>query len=515
MDGVADILFSMQKRGVKLWIEAGSLLYKAPPGVLTAEEIAGLRSRKVEIIKYLERSQPAFRTEPSMGPRLTSDQVPLTFQQQWLWSFIPRSPGGTLNMGYALRLSGALNVEFLKKSLDVIIQRNESLRTRIVVTDGIPQQHVDQACECTLDICCLTGISKEESERLASTRVDAFVQEPIDYVAGPLFKTKLLKLSDLDHVFIVTMDHMISDGHSVRVLLRDIRTLYIQCALGVSLSTPGKSLQYADYAAWQQKTCDYWLETHSDYWKRRLDGAKPIRFPVDQGISEVRPGSATSTRIKLGATLTSKFRHRMVREQTTVPMGLLAAFVALVARWCSANDFVVAFNAMGRHVPELADTIGYFAHILHLRMELTEKDTLRDTLTRVVKEYRTACEHDDFGRIVASMPQFVRNARFQCEPPFIRELEVEGFENDIKVEQFPMHRKEAAAPDDEIARNDESETGVGIMFSETAEDIVGEISYRADHLREDTMERFGQDLRLLCQTFADNPWSPALKVSGQ
>jgi non-ribosomal peptide synthetase component F len=210
------------------------------------------------------------------------------------------------------------------------------------------------------------------------------------------------------------------------------------------------------------------------------------------------PRRPASIHFQLGEALSTGLRERLYRERATLPMGLIAVFVVLVSRWCGTRDVVVPVNVMGRHISEIAHTVGYFSHILHLRIQLSENDTFGDVLRRVAHEYATACEHDDFGRIVACMPQFTRGAWFECEPEAHDAHMTERFDGALKVQLFPVPRKAVRVADNDVAFD------FGLFFSETAQGVTGVCSYRADRFAASTMERFVLDLQWLAQTFVES-----------
>jgi hypothetical protein len=448
--------------------------------------------------------------------RLPHHTVPLTFQQHWLWNtLVPLYPAGTFTMSHALRLRGALNVGILERSLELLLQHHEALRTRIVVLEGVPRQQVQPAARYTLEVCSLEETPPDRAAEQASERVDSFVQEAIDHAAGPLFEARLFKLGARDHVLVMAIDHLIADGFSITVLMRDLCASYVRCGLGMEPPTPSGSLQYADYAVWQQQTCAHWQQRHGDYWQKRLSGAQPIRLPPDPGATKAAPARWEGIRIELGKQLTARFRQQVRRQKVTVPMGLLTAFATLIACWCKMTDFVLPFNIAGRPVPELADTVGYFAHVLHLRIELTGEETFCDVLHRVVQEYVTAYAHDDFGRIVTAMPQFARSTCVQCEPPLMQEAELASFGNDMELDAFPVHKRahqgQVEVPD-ELIGSDELGYGVSMVFEEASDDVVATLGYRADRFTRQTMQEFCQQLRRLCEKFCAAPESRVLEV---
>lgn len=497
---IANIVSSMHSKGIRIWSERGELHYRAPSGALSPDEIESLRARKSELIEFLDRSTPAATREPPLQPRSPSDHVPLTVQQQWLWDNIQRDRVWHFSIGNAVRISGPLDVEILKRSLEEIVRRHESLRTRIVLLDGTPKQQIDTTCCCHLEVCPLTGNSNIESE--AKSLVEALIFEPCDLAKGPLFRARVLVLDDRDHILVLALDHLIADGFSLAILLRDLWSVYIQFVRGLPISLPKMDVQYADYAVWQRDTQSYWAEKHGTYWASRLATTTRVRLPADEQISHVAPFTPAGMQIALGKNLSADLHALAAREHITVTLCLLAAYAIVLSRWCGTQDMVIPFNAVGRHRSDLANTIGYFAHVLHLRIVLLEGDTFRDVLKRVVKEYGNACEHHDFGRIVAHKPQYVEGTWFQWNPrPPAANVKSTApasvNQPGLRIKSFPFKRT--------INPEDRMRMDLVLAFSETAEGIVGEGGYRADLFKESTMARLVTELQALLRQCVEDP----------
>lgn len=500
----ADFLIQLHRRGVRLWADRGQLRYRAPGGGLTAHELDKLRTLRAEITLLLQQSTRSDTPEPQILPRLPSDVVPLTYSQQLWWNCLELGKHGSQRgVAAAVRLAGPVNVDHLKQSLAELVRRHESLRTRIIVVDGVPMQHVDEPDESVLNVMDLTGLP--ENQRAAKTRqlIEELVSESFPVATGPLFVARLLKLNACDHVLIIATDHIISDAASIGIAWREIFALYTRSAQALPCSLPKRPVQFADYAVWQHRTEKLWMEKHGEYWSERLSGAPGIRL-CTSGSSIM--SSHTWASLSTGCCVTTSARLRELSREahTTLVMSALTAYVAFLFRWCEVDDLVVAFVSVGRVQPELQDTIGYFGGQMFLRMRLRPEDTFLDLLGRVTEEYGLAYEHSDCGRIATQIPRplFIWNPRFNWIPRDFNMFPEGGLANadgqlPVRVEPCEFQ----VLPRDDVSWDGEIE----LQLSDSKEGVGGIFMYRADRFAADEVERFERNWRLFVETLANEP----------
>jgi Condensation domain len=310
--------------------------------------------------------------ESSIRPRMAGTPVPLTAMQLRVWSQVlerGKLPGARM-CTVVTRILGPLNIELLSRSVEALVWRHETLRTRFVTVDGIPRQHVDSASACGLEAIELTGGSASAVEAQARRVVSEFVEESVDLSVGPLFATRLLRLSRHEHVLIFSLEHMITDDVSNQIIRGEIWTFYRQAARGLPFSLPELPLQFADYADWQERTHGLWREKHEGYWKGRLTGAPHISFPTDDLPKVKRPIEAMM-QFPFGATLSASLRDLARSERTLLSLVVLAVYVAATARWCNRCDLVLTFVSNGRHRRGLQNMVGWLASPHRLRCRLT------------------------------------------------------------------------------------------------------------------------------------------------
>ena len=521
MDDIIETLARMRNMGVRLWVEQGTLRYQAPKGTLTSRELAALRELKADIIRYLTRSPEAPVLPARLAARSPSDRVPLAFQQQSWWNlFAPLgvAPGCSRSCASATRISGALDLPRLQVSIEEVVRRHESLRTRIVRVDGYLLQYVDEARSFAVEVSDLSAMRCEDAQATAKRLIEEFVGERIDVALGPLFAVRVLKLGPEEHVLVVALTGVVADGFSIGILLREIWTWYRQLVHQLSASLAQMPMQFPDYAVWQYKTAEWWRDTHGPYWEQRLSGAVPARFQTD---GEPRPTGrieAGAVPVRLGRQLSERLRELSRRHETSLVVTVLTAYVAAVLRWQRSRELVLAFIVDGRHLPELANIIGCMASQLYLSVQVSAQETLQDLLRQVIEEYRLAWAHHDFGRLCVHSPghDFRRSTSFNwptwrggigATQPGLSTPALT-----LDIEPFPFDTSDTSEEAESIAAALDRDPA--IMLCDSAEGVCGSLSFRPDLFRSSTMEGLARNFRICAEQLVQQPWARAVLVPG-
>jgi hypothetical protein len=414
-DDVAEVLRSIRTKRVRLWAENGELHYKAPRGVLSHEDVAKLKVLSGRIVRLLEASSDRSPPMPALEPRRGDEVVPLTFSQLQYWRKTRLSErGGLRTIVAAHKLRGPLDVPLLRACISELVMRHEALRTRIVLSEGVPEQRVLTSCEVALDIHDLASLPEPMHDLEVERRIHELMLAPVRVDRDPLFAALLVKLGEQLHVLVMVMEHVISDGFSRNVLVRDLVMLYGQRSQGHRGRLPPLSIQFADYAVWQAKAYRVWLHSHGSKWQERFAGCRRIRF---QGGSAL-PDGGKARYLLMPVHIDSSVRERLTEwcriRRTTPSMAVFTAFAALVLRWCGESGAVIGFQSNGRFHPLIENSIGYFAYALNLRLELRGGDSFVDLLRRVMQEYCIASEHADLrcADTQVPLPEFARNPGF-------------------------------------------------------------------------------------------------------
>ncbi|HEX8118111.1 MAG TPA: amino acid adenylation domain-containing protein, partial [Pyrinomonadaceae bacterium] len=267
--------------------------------------------------------------------------LPLSFAQQRLWFIDQLDPGSSAyNLASAVRLRGRLDADALRRTLSEVVRRHEVLRTTFEERDGQPVQVIHEPEPLRLEVEDLGKAPnpEEEARRLATQEA----RTPVDLSAGPLVRARLLRLSEEEHVLAVTMHHIVSDGWSMGVLIREVAGLYEAYARGQESPLPEPEVQYADYAAWQREhLAGEALERQLEYWRKQLGGGLPtLELPTDRPRPAVQRLSGATERAEMGD-VGGPLWELSRREGVTPFMVLLAAWQVLLARYSGQEDIVV------------------------------------------------------------------------------------------------------------------------------------------------------------------------------
>ncbi|MET0396761.1 MAG: amino acid adenylation domain-containing protein, partial [Longimicrobiaceae bacterium] len=383
-----------QAFGVEVPLKA---LFEAPTVAGLARRIEALRSTGASLAPPIARV-----------PRDMLDGLPLSFAQQRLWlvdRIDPDSPA--YNMPYAMRLRGVLDTAALRASLDALVRRHETLRTTFAERGGAPVQVIHPPAPVALVELDLRELPEAERQTRAERLAAEEAMRPFDLARGPLLRSTLLRLADDEHVLLFTLHHIVSDGWSRGVLVREVSTVYAAARRGETVVLPELPVQYADYAVWQRQ----WLsgdvlEEQIAYWRSRLAGAPPLlEIPTDRPRVVGHGPRAARHHLHLPRALSQALRERSRREGTTLFMTLLAAWQVLLGRYASQEDVVVGSPIAGRTRRETEGLIGFFVNMLALRAELAGDPTWTELLARVRGETMGAYDHQElpFERLVEEL----------------------------------------------------------------------------------------------------------------
>ncbi|MEM7051549.1 MAG: amino acid adenylation domain-containing protein [Acidobacteriota bacterium] len=341
------------------------------------------------------------RNRAGIPRRQDRSPVELSLAQERLWFFERLDPGTALyNITRLLPLAGALDGAALERALAAVVDRHEALRTAFVEVDGEPRQAIAEAVEVVIEV---DEVSPEEVDALAA----AEARRPFDLASPPLLRARLLRLGTEDHRLLLTVHHLVVDGWSFGLLLRELGALYEAYSQGREVDLPELSAQYGDFALWERRQLDgQALAPSLDHWRRRLAGSSPeVSLPLDRQ----RPAESSLAGARLAFTLDDALSRalRWLAQQHEVSLFtvLLTAWGALLERYGGHSDVVVGSPVANRGRAELEGLIGFFVNTLPLRIDLGGRPSVAAALERSQRSILEDFEHQQvpFARLVEEL----------------------------------------------------------------------------------------------------------------
>jgi amino acid adenylation domain-containing protein len=461
-------------------------LFEAPTPAALALRIEALRQANAGLLP------------PPLRPGGRGAEAPLSFAQQRMW-VLDRIEGGTAaySLAGALELRGRLDEAALRRSLFAVVARHEVLRTVFREFDGVPTPVVREDLSTNLDVVELGG--DEAHQEGLVRRLRAAAMEPFDLGRGPLVRATLFRLGAQRHVLLLCSHHVVSDGWSMGVFVRELTAFYEQLVSGREPELPPLPVQYADFAAWQRA----WLqgealERQLAFWRARLAGAPGVlELPTDQPRPPVPSHRGRRTSFTLPKALHDRLAEVSRREGATLFMTLLTAFQVLLSRYSGQTDVVVGMPVANRSRPEVEGLIGFFANTLLLRTDLSGDPPWREVLGRVRTSTLDALAHQDlpFERLVEEL----RPERDASRNPLFQVM--------FALQNVPRPRLDLAglqvAPID--VDRETSQVDLTLYVHETEDGLKGVFEYATDLFEAETITRMGAHLERLLLGLVERP----------
>jgi amino acid adenylation domain-containing protein len=467
--------------------------------VFEAPTLAALASRIEALLPAGEEQEPA---APAI-PRLPRDQsprdqpLPLSFSQERLWFLDQFQPGSPLyNVPMSLRLRGRLDAAALERTFREIVRRHEVLRTAFASVNGQPVQIVAPDVPLEIPLTDLSDGPAEWIEPKLAALAEEEAQRPFDLAQPPLLRVRLVRLAEDHHALLGTIHHIVSDGWSMGLLIREVAALYTAFSQGQPSPLPELPIQYADYAAWQRG----WLqgevlEGELAFWREQLAGApQALDLPADRTRPPVHGSAGRHLRFTLPKSLVAQVQGLARQEGATLFMALLAAFEIQIHRSTRRTDFLVGSPVANRQRKELEDLIGFFVNTLVLRARVPGDLTVPELLA-LVRETTLA----GFGRQDLPFEKLVQStevARDTSRSPLFQVLFV--LQNaPAQTLVLPDLTLELLEPESGTAKFD-----LTLSMMETAEGLHGFLEYSTDLFDETTAVRLLGHFRNLLEEMA-------------
>ncbi len=455
-------------------------------------------------------AQTALASTQSVSPivKFTSDDLPLaSFAQQRLWLLEQLDPDNSAyNISKFLRLNGELDQAAIESALTELVRRHESLRTTFTASDGQPRQVITPPPDRFQ--LSRTDLSREpEREASLQQLLHAEVETPFDLSSGPLFRAGLLRLAEHEHVFYLSMHHIVSDGWSMSLLFREFSALYSAALHQQQSPLPELPIQYADYALWQRDSFSgELLAQQLDYWRRQLQGAPAVlELPADYARPAQQSYHGHTHRLALDQALVTRLKQFSQQSGCTLFMTLLAAFKVLLHRYTGQPDIVVGTPVVGRNRGELEGLIGFFVNTLVLRTELSDNPSFKELLARVREVCLGAYAHQELPfeklveelqpeRSLSHMPLFqVMFSLLEVDPA---PLSLAGLEtSEVKIERLTT----------------KSDLTL-LLAPQNDGELIGNLYYRTELFHPDTIRRLADEYVRVLHEVLDQPASRVSEI---
>lgn len=343
----------------------------------------------------------------TLSKRVRPEHIPLSYGQQRLW-FINQLQGNSpeYNISVALLLRGELHRGALEQAFNYMLERHENLRTRFAEDGGQPIQVISPFSPCDLSFTDLSALQHLEQEKEVESVLDYESSRSLDLKQGPLFRVRLLKLQEREHVLVRTTHHIVFDGWSEAIFARELAELYRAFCQGNVPTLPVLPLQYADYVLWQREVLDQQtMEHHLRYWREELAGMPDqLDLPSD-GLVARTTLSGGAVLVSLDTAFSGKLRQFSLTNKATTYMSLLAAFALLLARYSGQDDIVIGSPIANRPTPELEGLIGFFVNSLVMRIRVDQAKNFNELLSAVRATALQAYQHQDlpFEKLVEEL----------------------------------------------------------------------------------------------------------------
>jgi amino acid adenylation domain-containing protein/FkbM family methyltransferase len=452
-----------------------------------------------DLANYLESAEQS--KLPAITRAERGERMPLSFAQQRLW-FLAQLEGVSeaYHMGDRLRLRGGLQVATLRRALDRIVERHEALRTTFVMVDGEPAQRIAPVGESRFHLVEQDLRKRHDVENELDRLIVQESREAFDLETGPLIRGRLIRHGKDEHTLLLTMHHIVSDGWSMGVLIRELNALYAAFERGEDDPLPELTVQYADYAVWQRKWMEgEKLQRQAEYWRQALAGAPELlELPADRPRPARQSFAGASVELVLDEKLTEGLKELSRRYGTTLYMTLLSGWAALLARLSGQKDVMIGTPVANRGRMEIENLIGFFVNTLALRVDVSGAPTVGELLERVKERVIGAQQHQDlpFERVV----EIVQPARSLAHSPlfqvaFAWQNAWEGTLELAGSEVKPL----------EVASHGVAKFDLMLCLQEEGVAIKGGLEYATALFEQSTIVRYSGYFRTLLQAMVADP----------
>ncbi|MEA5513962.1 non-ribosomal peptide synthetase [Nodularia sp. UHCC 0506] len=470
--------------------------------------IAALPPEKRALFEQLLRQQTnsgKFSPQQTIPRRQENTELPLSLAQERLWFLDQIDPHNcAYNIAISWQLTGNLNIPALFTSLQTIIHRHESLRTAFPSQEGKPYQEVFPTVDLQLPVIDLQNLPPQQQTQAAENLAKLEASQPFDLTQAPLMRVKLIRLTPHQTTLLLTLHHIIADGWSRGILLRELAICYRAFIKGEKPSLPELPIQYADFALWQRE----WLQKEEmtaqlAYWRQKLAALPTLELPTDYPRSPLQKFQGKTESYLLPKNLLESLKNLSKQQGVTLFMLLLTAFKILLHRYSQQDEIVLGVPSANRDRQEIEGLIGFFVNTLVLRTDISGNPTFQTLLERIRTTAADAYQHQEipFAKVVEALQierdlshnplvqvMFqVQNAAYQLQNDTHLDLQLP----DLKIQQTWV---ETGATKFDLTCH----------LVERSEGLLVVMEYCTDLFEQQTITRMIQHLRIILTAVVEN-----------
>lgn len=502
---LTQLLHELQSRNIQLQVDGDRLKLNAPKAALTPELRERLTRHKADIIRFHQARQAhAGKADiPALGQQ---QPQPCSFAQQRLWLLEQLEPGShAYTIPVFLRALGTLQLPALQQAIDAILRRHASLRTVFREPQGenqAPLQVVLPPTALEMPVTDLSQLPEQEAEARIHTLAATAVKTPFDLAQGPLLRLHILKVSTQQHVLLLTLHHLIFDGLSLDIFLRELGVLYRAFSLQQPASLPELAIQYSDFSVWQrERLSGPYLQEQLTFWRQELEGAPPVLgLPTDHPRPTLQGYAGARQSLEIDTDTTCKLRTLSQQQGVTLFMTFHALLAILLARYTGKDDIVMGAPIANRNHQQLENLIGFFANTMVLRTTVQPEASFQELLTQIKNRALQAYKYQElpFEKLVDELKierSLSHNPLFQVLFSF-QNAHTEGFSLP-GVDILPL------AFDYTVSKFD-----LSIIVREYREKFTVILEYSTDLFEAGTIKRMLGHVQMLIQSAIQQPHKP-------
>ncbi|MDF5726150.1 MAG: amino acid adenylation domain-containing protein [Rhizonema sp. PD37] len=494
---VMSLILRLQNMGCRIWAEDDKLRIRTSKNALNSELKQEIQTNKADILAFLN----AAKTVVAEKIPTLADDAPklLSFAQKRLWLLAQLQGSSAIyNMPIALQLNGNLNIDALRSSLAYILNRHAIFRMYFPTVAGQPQVVILDKIEILTVLDC-QNLNEHLHSPTVQHFINAYVQEPFDLNTGPLFKAKLLKLPARKYVLLINMHHIISDGWSMGVFVRELEQAYTAFIQEQNLNLAPLPIQYSDYANWQRN----WLqgkvlEEQINYWKHQLKDASPLlELPTDYPRSAQQSFRGKRYLYTLNSELSVAVKTLSFQQGASQFMTLLAALSILLSRYSRQNDLCIGSPIANRTYSQTEPLIGFFVNTLVLRTQIQPEQSFIEFLQQTCQTCLDGYAHQDIP--FEFLVEKLQPERSMSHNPLFQVMFVlENNESpDLSLPGLQVEWLDLTYP---VAKFD-----LTLMVIESDNQLSCSWEYATDLFEKSTIQRMAEQFEVLLNSIVDNP----------